>query len=305
MKQFPGQMSDPFDLSEETPDPNSLELPERVNIRERLDVNIVMEEDVATFAEIQMSQEEPDQWFVEEVHSEIPGLDPEFRTNDWHSGTYKHGYVDRNNELFIQVPKRGANFQEQLERVQVWRENIKTLNNAEEYLEQILDKKGVEIVNHQRISEIDYDFLSRNEELLRKDVEGGISKPCEEYQMIITSNDQHPIPLLIGEYNPEITEEQIGMNEESEEVLKRKKLLGTYIDALASLGEYQSCTGDYLIPEHEQGRFGETKNMFYDPETDIVGVKDLGEQVVENPDQTPDTAVSEEYARKPGKTRKL
>jgi hypothetical protein len=242
-------------------------------------------------------KDEVDEWVDERVYGEINGFRGDFRTNRNYSGDFKTGYVDRENEVFVQAPKHGDTFEGAMERVQTWRENNETLDQADQYLDQILENEGTKTASRGLIDiEIDYDFLRKHEETLRDEVEGGIMTPSENYGIVVTSHEGEPLPVLVGDFNQDMVERGSDMYdlEDSEEVKNRKQILGMYMDALMEEDEFEGHLADYWFDEG-CGREA-TKNMFYDLETDTVGVTDIGEHMGSEPDQMPDITLEERYA---------
>jgi len=270
---------DPLELGLENSDIEALETEHENEVRDRMGVAIVMPSDMERYVEQQVEQGELNDWVREIGFGEIKGLEGQFRTNKFHTGTYKQGYIDQQNQVFVQAPKRGDTFQETLERVQTWKNNKEVLDEADRYLEQILEREGTETVETElREITLDYDFLRENEELLRKDIENGIITPSKDYQVIISSQRGEPIPLMVSEYRQDMMEHDLDV-ENPEQVKKRKEVLGTYMDALINEGVFESAIGDYNVPLKYQKTSKGTRNMFYDPEKDRVGLTDLGEHI--------------------------
>lgn len=270
---------DPLELGLENSDIESLEIELEQQVRDELGVALVMSSHMERYVEKQVEAGEVDEWVKQIGFGEIKGLEGQFRTNASHTGTYKQGYIDEQNEIFVQAPKRGDTFQETLQRVQTWKNNKQALQEADKYLDGILGREGTETVETElREMTLDYDFLSENEKMLRKDVENGIMTPSQQYQVIISSHNGEPIPLMVSQYREDMMEHELDVENE-EQVKKRKKVLGTYIDALINEGVFESAVGDYNVPLKYRKTEKETRNMFYDPQQDRVGLTDLGEHI--------------------------
>lgn len=247
--------------------------------------------------QMEQEQDQVDEWVDEKIFGDINGLQGEYKTNINYSGDFKTGYVDRDQEEFVQAPRNGDTFDEAMERVQTWKENKETLDQADQYLDEILEKEGKRTASTGLVDiEINYDLLRENEDTLREELEGGISTPSENYDIVVTSHDGDPLPVLVGDFNSEMIERGSDLYdlENSEEVQERKQVLGMYMDALMEEEEFEGHIADYWFSEG-QGREN-TKNMFYDPETDTVGVTDIGEYVGEEPEEVPEVSVEERYA---------
>lgn len=236
-------------------------------------------------------------WLNEIVYGPINGFQDSFKTHVGYSGDFKEGYVDENEEVFVQAPRKGDTFEEAMKEVKIWKENKETLERADQYIDQVLSNEGTETVSEGFVEiEIDYDFLKDNEETLRNEVEGGIMTPSDNYDIVVTSHEGEPLPVLAGDFNSEMVERGRDLYdlENWEEVQERKQVLGMYMDALMAEGEFEGHFGDFWYSEG-YGR-EKTKNMFYDPETDTVGVTDIGERNGGEPDEMPDINIEERYA---------
>jgi len=244
-------------------------------------------------------QDRTDEWIDDIIYGEINGFHSDFKTNTRYRGTFKTGYVDREKEVFVQAPIKGDTFNEAMKRVQTWKENKETLDQADQYLEQVLSKKGTEShFNGFTNIEVDYDFLQQHEDTLRKEVEDGIMTPSENYNIVVTSHNGEPLPVLVGDFNSEMVEKEsnIYSQENSEEILNRRQILGMYMDALMVEGEFEGRLGDFWYSESEKYGREQTKNMFYDSKTDTVGVTDIGECLGDEPDHMPDISIEERYS---------
>lgn len=285
---------DPLGIELDNTDLHQLSTERREQIHdEKRDV-----ETVDSYVEQRLEEEDDSpEWIENLAYDEINGFQNRFTTSYKFNGDFKHGYVDEDEEVFIQAPKRGDTFQETVKRVKTWKENKDTLDQADQYLEQVLSKQGKESLNEGPVEiDIDYEFLRENEKTLRKELEGGIASPSENYDIVVTSHDGEPLPVLVGDYKADMIERRGEMVEleNREEVKERKKVLGMYMDALIAEGEFEGHLGDFWIDEG-YGR-EKTKNMFYDPEVDTVGVTDIGEYRGKDPDDMPDISVIEKYA---------
>jgi hypothetical protein len=287
--------TDPFDLRLDSSD-YSLSKEQKQQIKEEYELEEVRHHNVTHYVHDQLNDEgQADEWVEELGLGEINGFQREFRAQGGDSGSFKRGYVDEEQEYFVQAPKRGDTFQEALERVETWKENKEALDQADQYLDQVLEKEGTEEVSKGLVDiEIDYDFLQENEEILREEIEDGVMTPSENYDIVVTSHDGDPFPVLVGEYNADMVEHGVPEEVSSDELTHRKQVVGMYMDSLVNEGVFEGTFGDYWKDEG-YGR-EQTKNMFYDAETDTVGVTDVGEYKGEAPDDMPDLSIAEQYA---------
>lgn len=257
---------------------------------------------------LEPSENETDEFSDEEITSildiksseriQIDGIDRELMTAPYAIGANKMGYKDKEEEILVQVPKdlEYENFERALEQVNTWKQNYETLEQADHHLDEILDRDGVVPVNRSTsYAVIDYNFLNENEEMLRRDVEGGIASPTDNCEVLITSFNGEPLPVLVSDYNSDITEAPESSNEDFEEIQKRRKLLGTYMHALVEHGYFEASDGDFWFFSKEDPEI--VTNTFYNPETLEVGVSDLGEKLEysEEPDMPNVTLPKEEY----------
>ncbi|MFB6158994.1 MAG: hypothetical protein ABEJ95_05055 [Candidatus Nanohalobium sp.] len=293
--------SDPLGLAVDFEDVESLSPEQKKEVKNsKGEIN---EYTLAVFADEEIKAGDPEDWVEKVAYGEIKGFEDRFRTTRDISGTFKQGYIDENQKVFIQAPRRAGTFQESLEHVRTWKENKETLDEADKYLDQILSKKDREkaFTDNAEIK-VDYGFLRENEESLRKIVNGGIKTPSEEYDTVITSRkgarEQEPLPVLVGEYNDNMLEEENEKEklENYEEIKHREKVLGMYMDALIKEDVFEGVKADYWMNLGSE-REG-TKNMFYDPEEDTVGVTDLGEHQGNRPEEIPDIDIDPQYDRR-------
>lgn len=101
-----------------------------------------------------------------------------------------------------------------------------------------------------------------------------------------------PLPILVGEFNSDMVEQT--NPDAGENVPERKRVLGMYMDALIHEGEFEGHLADFWYDEGHGRK--KTRNMFYDPETDTVGVTDIGEHTGSEPDHMPDISLEERFS---------
>lgn len=288
----------PFQIGENL-DIEDLDTQHLDRIRHELDLEgRVSNHHLDRFIKDELDRQESLKWVENKALGNINGIGTRFRRPLSHGGDYKQGYVGEDKQLFVQVPKKGETFEEKLERVYTWKKNKEKLDQADQYIDQILDNQGIKTVfRSNEPLEIDYRYLNNNEDILKDEITGGIPTPSENYEILITEQDEQPIPVLLGEYNQEMIEDhrELSSRENYEDILERQKTVAMYIEGLIEEGLFENAFEEYWYGR-QNGPEG-IKNMFYQPEDDIVGVTDIGEKRSRGtPENMPDITVPRKYA---------
>ena len=227
----------------------------------------------------QSEQEEVNGAVEKIVYGEVNGLEGEYKLidNNPRSSRFWATYVDREEETLLQAPRKRNSFEDSLERVERVRENKEVLDQADEYLDQVLEVDENRTVGD---NTIDYEWLQENEELVREEIEGGIETASEEYQSAIVEVKGQAVPVIVADYNDQLDNwvEDTDFQENED----RFRAVGKYIDALIEQGVYTAVPNDYF-DEH----YG-VNDMYINEETGEVGVSDLGELA---------SCVDDEYTR--------
>jgi len=292
---------DPFEILPDERDLNSLSREQREKVTQQTERDPTDAFSLAEYSQQEIESQQAEKWVEEIAFGEIDGLQGQYWSSYDFCGAFKTGYLDEANEVFVQAPTKGDTFQETLENVQSWKENKETLDQAEKYIDQVLEKTGTKVVsNGENLgqTEIDYDFLREKEEILRQEIEGGIMTPSENYDVVITSYEGQPLPILVGEYNPDMVEGENKIGEQkAQEVEQRKQVLGMYMDTLIEEQVFEGVPGDFWYQETVEDGRKQTKNMFYDPEQDRVGLTDIGEyrSGTKTPEDLPQVDVKQPY----------
>lgn len=202
------------------------------------------------------------------VYDEIRGLEGDYKLldNNSLSSVFWATYVDRDRETLVQAPRKGKDFEDRIERVERARENKRVLDEADKYIDQVMERGENKSVSH---GTVDYEWLQENEELVRSEIEGGISTASEDYETAIVDSNGMPVPIIVADYNDKLNQwvEDTDYNENRE----RFKAVGKYIDALVEQEIFTAVPNDYF-DEYEG-----ISDMYINGETGDIEVSDLGE----------------------------
>jgi hypothetical protein len=286
----------PFQIGEEL-EVSNLQADQLQKVRNSFETDSVSNYKLNKFLHHELDTGKSEEWIEQLGLGNIEGLDRRFRKPLDHSGDYKVGYVDEHKDYFLQVPKKGETFSEKFERVKTWKENKKTLNQAQKYIDEVLQESGRKTVFRNNVPlEIDYDYLRNRERVLRDEIEDGITTPSEDYNIIVTECDGQPLPVMIGEFNTSMIEDQSELEDldNYEEIIERQKVVAMYMDSMIDQGLFENALEEYWYGR-TNGREG-IKNMFYDVEDDSVGIVDLGEKRGDaSPNRTPEVELPSKY----------
>lgn len=216
------------------------------------------------------------------VYDEVKGLKGEYKLldNNTRSSVFWATYVDQEQETLLQVPRDGEDFQDRIERVERVRENKKVLDQADQYIDQVLENKENQKIRHGRV---DYEWLQKNEDIVRQEIEGGIETAADNYETIVVEANGNPVPVLVAEYNDEMDDWRDDTS--YRENKNRFRAVGKYIDALIHQGIFTAVPNDYFDD------YDGMNDMYIDSVTGEIGVSDLGELpgYLDNNHTRPDT----------------
>lgn len=202
------------------------------------------------------------------VYDEVKGLKGEYKllNNNSRSSVFWATYVDRDQETLLQAPRKGKDFQDRLERVERVRENKRVLDEADKYIDDVLEKEENKKVSH---GTVDYEWLQENEDLVRNEIEDGIETASQNYETAIVESNGTPVPVIVADYNEKLDEWVV--DTDYNENKERFKAVGKYIDALVEQEIFTAVPNDYF-DEYEG-----INDMYINGETGDVEVSDLGE----------------------------
>lgn len=202
------------------------------------------------------------------VYDEVNGLKGEYKLvdNNTRSSVFWATYVDREQETLLQAPRNGDNFQDRIERVKRVQENKRVLDQADQYLDQVLEHEENQKVSH---GTVDYEWLQKNEDIVRKEIEGGINTAADNYETVVVDAGGTPVPTIVADYNDDLDDWRDDTCFRENKV--RFKAIGKYIDALIHQGIFTAVPNDYF------DEYDGMSDMYIDTDTGEIGVSDLGE----------------------------